>query len=220
MLKLIANVNADGEYSLNTVGIIAVIVILLGLFAAISLIQKQKRSTKFSTKQLVFSSICMALAVATSMMKLFEAPMGGSVTLCSMLFLTLIGYWYGPSIGFSAAFAFGFIQLFLNPYIISFPQMILDYILAYGVFGLSGLFANKKYGLIKGYVVCVVARWICATLSGVIFFASYAGKQNVWIYSMTYNGFYLGIEGIITLFVIAIPAVYYGFAQVKKIALE
>ena len=55
-----------------------------------------KHFRKITTKQLVFSSAAIALAMVTSMIKLFELPMGGSVTLLSMLFITLVGYWYGP----------------------------------------------------------------------------------------------------------------------------
>jgi len=220
MLNYFTNKTASGDLCLNSTGIITVIAVLIILFAVISLIPKQKRESKFSTKQLVFSAICLGLAVVTSTFKLFEAPMGGSVTLCSMLFLTLIGYWYGPSIAFTASFAFGFIQLFIHPTILSIPQVFLDYILAFGAFGLAGLFSNKKYGLIKGYIVSMFARWFIATISGVVFFAAYAGDQNVWIYSMSYNAFYLAIEGAITVVVLAVPPVYNAFTTVKKLALE
>ena len=42
---------------------------------------------KFSTKQLVYAAAAAALAVAASMIKVFSLPMGGNVTLFSMLFV-------------------------------------------------------------------------------------------------------------------------------------
>ena len=41
----------------------------------------------------------IALAMVTSYIKVWEMPMGGSVTLLSMLFICLIGYWFGPRYG-------------------------------------------------------------------------------------------------------------------------
>ena len=39
------------------------------------------------------------------MIKFANLPMGGSVTLFSMLFIALIGYWYGPYVGLMTAVA-------------------------------------------------------------------------------------------------------------------
>ena len=46
-----------------------------------------------------FSAAALALGFITSYVKIIDMPWGGSVTLCSMLFITLIGYWYGPKVG-------------------------------------------------------------------------------------------------------------------------
>ena len=86
--------------------------------------------------------------------------MGGSVTLFSMLFICCIGYWYGLRTGLMTGVAYGLLQLISDPYIISLPQMITDYLLAFGALGLSGLFCNKKYGLIKGYIAGVLGRYL------------------------------------------------------------
>ena len=37
-----------------------------------------------------------------SYIRVFKMPWGGSVTLCSMLFICLIGYWYGVKTGVMA----------------------------------------------------------------------------------------------------------------------
>ena len=119
-----------------------------------------------NARQLVFSAMAITLATVTSMIKLFDMPMGGSMTLLSMLFIVLVGYWYGLGGGLTAAFAYGILQLIIDPYILSLPQMLVDYLFAFGALGLSGLFSNSKHGLIKGYIAGVLGRYFFAFLSG------------------------------------------------------
>ncbi|HCS68074.1 MAG TPA: energy-coupled thiamine transporter ThiT, partial [Oribacterium sp.] len=89
-----------------------------------------------NAKILVYSAACIALASITSMMKIFSFPTGGSITLCSMLFATLPGFFFGPTVGIAAGVAYGILQFILEPYILTPVQVILDYILAFGAFGL------------------------------------------------------------------------------------
>ena len=169
-----------------------------------------------STKKLVYSAMGIALALVTSYLKIWKMPMGGSVTLLSMLFICLIGYWFGAKYGFFTGAAFGLLQFVIEPFMLSFPQVILDYPLAFGALGLSGLVRNHKLGLPLGYLIGVFGRFICSTLSGVIFFASYAPENmNPWVYSMVYQGSYLGTEAVITLLIISIPPVAKTLKRVK-----
>lgn len=169
-----------------------------------------------NTKKLIFSAMGIALATVTSYIKVWEMPMGGSVTLLSMLFICLIGYWFGPKYGILTGAAYGILQFIIDPYMLSLPQVILDYPLAFGALGLSGFFSNKKYGLQIGYIAGVAGRFICSLLSGVIFFASFAPDgMNPWVYSALYQGSYLGAEGIITLILIFLPPVTNALKQVK-----
>lgn len=179
-------------------------------------------SKKFHTKQLAFSAVALALAVVTSMIKPFSLPMGGSVTLFSMLFVVLIGYWYGPYIGLTAAVAYGLLQFVMEPYFYSIPQFFTDYPLAFGALGLSGFFSKKKHGLIKGYIAGVLGRYFFAFLSGLIFFASYAEGSGMAapVYSLVYNGSYLLTEAAITLIILALPPVANAFNRVKTLATE
>ena len=148
-------------------------------------------------------------------------PMGGSITLLSMLFICLIGYWFGAGYGIIAGVAFGLLQFIIDPYMVSIPQVLLDYPLAFGALGLSGLFHNKKYGLQIGYVVGVIGRFVFSTLSGVIFFADYAPEgMNPWVYSIAYQGSYLGVEMVLTLIIISIPPVAKALSVVKQQAKE
>lgn len=147
-------------------------------------------------------------------------PMGGSVTLLSMLFICLIGYWFGAGYGILTGVGYGFLQFIADPYMMSIPQVLFDYPLAFGALGLSGFFSGRKYGLQIGYVVGVLGRFLCSTLSGVFFFAAYAPEgMNPWVYSSLYQGSYLGAEGIITLAIISIPPVAKALDTVKRQAM-
>lgn len=208
------------SYSLTGAGYGALVALMLLLLLLACFITGGKR--KIATKHLVFAAVAMALAMITSFLKIFEAPMGGSVTLFSMLFICCIGYWYGLRTGLMTGVAYGLLQLISDPYIISLPQMITDYLLAFGALGLSGLFCNKKNGLVKGYIAGVLGRYFFAFLSGLIFFASYAEGTGMSapVYSLAYNGAYLGCEALITLIVLSIPAVNKAFARVKEMAVS
>ncbi len=179
-----------------------------------------KDRAKISTKVLVFSAMAMALGTVTSMVKLVDMPMGGSVTLCSMLFVCLIGYLFGLRTGLLGAVAYGFLQLVIDPYIISIPQMFTDYIFAFGALGLSGVFSEKKNGLTKGYLLGALGRYFFSFLSGMIFFGTNAAVYNmsVPVYSLTYNGSYLGPEALITVIILQLPPVRQGLQSVKEMA--
>lgn len=168
------------------------------------------------TKKLVYSAMGISIATVASYIHLWNMPMGGSVTLFSMLFITVIGYWLGIKYGLVSAVAYGILQLILEPYMVSLPQIILDYPLAFGALGLSGLFSNKKYGLYIGYVVGVLGRFIFSTLSGVVFFSDYAPENmNVWVYSVLYQGSYLGTEAVMTLVFMSVPAFKKAIYRIK-----
>lgn len=198
-------------------GLLVAVMLVILIGACFFTGNKEKR---FDTKQLVFSSMAIALAMVTSMIKVVDMPMGGSVTCFSMLFICLIGYWYGLRTGLMTAIAYGFLQLIVDPYIISIPQLFTDYVFGFGALGLAGLFSNAKNGLLKGYAVGILGRYFFTFLSGMIFFGSNGAAYNMSapIYSLAYNGAYLGLEAAITLILIAVPAVSKGLVRVKAMA--
>lgn len=206
------------SYQLTTAGYTALVLCMVViLLAGCAIFGKGK---KLTAKQLAFSAMAIALAMVTSMLKVVNMPMGGSVTLFSMLFIVLIGYWYGLGAGLTTAIAYGILQLIIDPYIISFPQMLLDYVFAFGALGLSGIFSKSKYGLIKGYLAGVLGRYFFTFLSGWIFFATYTPEffNSAVVYSLAYNGAYIGLEALITMILIALPPVNKALGYVKEIA--
>ena len=209
----------DGSVRLKAIGIAVVVVIILAL-VIISAISHQRNSENkkiLTTKQLVYSAVAIALAIVCSMIKFSSLPMGGSITLFSMLFIVLIGYWYGPSVGIMTAVAYGLLQSVLEPIFYTLPQMLIDYPLAFGALGLAGFFHKKKFGLQIGYIVGVIGRYVFAVISGYVFFGAYAPEGTpAIVYSLTYNATYIVPEAIVTLILISIPAVSKALSVVKS----
>lgn len=183
---------------------------------------KENAKRKITTKMLVTSAVAIALAMVTSNIKLIDMPMGGSVTLCSMLFVCMIGYFYGPYVGFVASVAYGILQFIFGGYMLNIPQVLVDYLFSFGILGVSGFFKNRKYGLMTGYLAGVLGRYFFAFLSGMIFFGEYAADYNMTapVYSLLYNGAYLGLEALITVIIIVIPPVAKGIDYVKRMVTE
>lgn len=175
--------------------------------------------SRFSAKRICFSAALVALAFVTSLIKLIDMPMGGSVTLCSMLFVCLAGYFYGPRVGLTASVAYAILQFIINPYIVTIPQVLCDYLFAFGILGVSGFFWTKKYGLAIGYLAGAFGRFVFSFLSGWIFFGTYAPEtMGAPLYSFLYNGAYLGLEMAITIVIILIPPVRKTIDRVKRLA--
>ncbi|MDE5818139.1 MAG: energy-coupled thiamine transporter ThiT [Lachnospiraceae bacterium] len=211
-------------FELTAAGIATVIIlILLLIVCSVLFLQKKERSARLATKQLVFSGVAMALATVTSEIKFARLPFGGSVTLFSMLFIVLIGYWYGAAAGLMTGFAYGLLQFVLDPVFYTPMQLLIDYPLAFGALGLSGFFCNRRHGLLIGYVVGVFVRYVFAFLSGALFFGAYASDQSpigIIVYSLGYNATYIVPEVLVTLILLAIPAVSDAMKRVRTLARE
>jgi len=160
-------------------------------------------------KKLTYSGISVALAAVLSYIKLFDMPQGGSVTACSMLFIVLVGYWFGARAGFAAGVVFSLIRLAFGDPVVHPAELFLDYPLAFGALGLAGLFRGVRFGLQTGYVFGVFLRFLCSFVAGVVFYSSYAVEagENVFLYSAVYNLSYLLPEMIATLVIVSLPPV-------------
>ncbi|MBR0600153.1 energy-coupled thiamine transporter ThiT [Sinanaerobacter chloroacetimidivorans] len=189
----------------STAGQISTLIVIILLFLGILI---SGRNSKPDTKAMVVSAIMVALAIALNQIILFRMPQGGSITAFSMLPIVTCAYFFGVRRGMMAGMCVGLIDLIFNPYVIHPIQMLLDYPLAFGALAFAGLMKNKKNGLILGFIIGVLSRYVCAVLSGVIFFGEYAPEGfNAFSWSIYYNMTYLGVEAAITLIVLFIPAV-------------
>lgn len=215
-------VNDWGEttYVPTTLGNVLLVLLIVVLLSAAMLFAKRnsKESSKLSIRQLAFCAMAIALGTVLSNLKLMDFPWGGSVTLLSMLVICLPGYWFGLGAGLMTGIAYGVLQLLIDPYVLYPLQLVVDYLLAFGALGLSGLFTNAKNGIFKGYLAGVVGRYVFAVISGWIFFGSYAWEGWAALpYSLVYNGIYIFAEAAITLIVLAIPAVRKTLSRLHSI---
>lgn len=215
----------DAEGGLTTAGYVLAVIAGIILFLAASYFAgKHSSKKKMSTKQLVFCAAAMALAFITSYIKIWNMPWGGSVTLCSMLFIVLAANWYGAGTGIFVGLAFGILQFIQEPYVLSFFQVCCDYILAFAALGIAGFFTKSRHGLLKGYIAAVLARGAFHALGGYLYWMDYMPEnfpQSLKsIYPIAYNYSYLLVEAVITIVIISIPAVAKGLNRVKQTAVE
>ena len=149
---------------------------------------------------------------------------GGSVTLFSMLFICLIGNWYGVKAGIMTGLAYGILQFLQEPYVLSFFQVCCDYILAFGALGLAGIFWKSKNGLVKGYLLGILARGAFHTLGGYLYWMDYMPENFpqslAALYPIIYNYSYILAEAVLTVIVISLPPVSKALLVVRKTAQE
>ncbi len=205
----------SGSYSPTTAGNLTLFFVIALLFLAMFIFSGSGKK-KLDAKQLAFAAVAVALSVITSVFTVINFPFGGSITLFRMFFICYIGYLYGTRTGVLTGIACGLLDLILKPYVVHPVQLLLDYPIAFGCLGLSGVFAKSKLGIIKGYILGVAGRYLCHVLTGVIFFSIYAGSQNPWIYSLGYNASYIAPEAVVTLVLLFVPPVQAALNQVKR----
>ena len=167
---------------------------------------------KWSTKMIVEAGVMLGLSVILSRIKVYEAPMGGSVTAGSMIPILLFAMRWGIVPGILVGATFGVLKIILGGWIFSPIQAILEYPIAFGFLGLAGLISNKinmenkEYykNTILSVFLAIGGRFICHFLAGVIFFSEYAGEVNPWIYSLGYQASYLVPEFIVSVIILSI----------------
>lgn len=192
------------------------VVVLIALVIGLTYYFLSNEKKVISTKTLTISGILLAVGTVTNHITVYSFPQGGSVTLFSMFFIAYIGYLLGLKIGILSAITYGLLNLLIKPSVYHPAQIVVDYILAFGALGLSGLFSNKN-SFIYGYIIAVIGRLLFSVISGYVFFGQYApeGWNPLW-YSFVYNISYIGVEAVITIFIILIPVVSEALNRVKK----
>lgn len=184
--------------------------------------------------RLTETAVFIALAVALSMVKIFKLPLGGSVTLVSMLPICILSFRYGVKWGFFSSFIYSLFQLMLGittdgllgwglTPLMLVGCILFDYIIAFTVLGIAGVFKKKgEAGLYAGLTLAFILRFISHVVSGYFIFA-YLDQWEIFgstfanaplLYSVCYNGTYILPELIIT---IAVVVVLMRFTAVKKL---
>lgn len=172
------------------------------------------------TITLVEGAMLIALATVLSYLKLFEMPFGGSITL-EMIPLIIMGVRHGAKWGCFTGFVHGLLQMIIGfsnvmycaTLLSQIGCILLDYLLAFTVLGLAGLFIgmiknNKVAGAVIGTVIVCALRFVCSFLSGWLLWGSWAPEgMHPAYYSLVYNGAYMLPDTIIAAVIIAILAV-------------
>ena len=183
---------------------------------------------------MVEGAIMVALATGLSMIKLITLPWGGSVTLLSMLPIVIFSIRRGFVKGLMTAFVYSVMQLLLGIIVDGllgwsltplalFGCIMFDYLLAFTVLGLAGVFGkNSTLRMVGGVILALSLRFVMHYISGVLIFHSFGelwegfSTDNTFLYSLLYNGFYMLPEIIFTA---AATAVLCSISQTRKLVL-
>lgn len=184
------------------------------------------------TRILVTSAMLVAIGSILSVFPKFNGiwPNGGSITFCSMLPIVMVSYLYGLKWGFMASGTFSVIQILSDlrgiagmDLFTTFRVILIDYVIAYVVLALGGIFRGKfndpAKELSAGCVFAIFLRLVAHFVSGYLLYSSYAewfftqegftlgnnifaalgnGTPLYLLYSFMYNASYLIPEMIIT----------------------
>ena len=178
--------------------------------------QTSRKTRQLWTRFLAEGAIMLALATILSLIKI-DLPLGGGITLVSMLPIILMSHRWGWKKGLLVAVLHSSIQLLLGldnvgyatGFFMAVGVIFLDYIIPYTALGLSGL-AEKFFGktdkaVFVGILVTFLIRFACHYITGVWIWAEWAkptylgiATPTPWVYSALYNGWYMIFEIIIT----------------------
>jgi thiamine transporter len=165
-----------------------------------------------NTRKLVESALMISIATVLSMIKI-DLPFGGGVTIVSMLPLVLISHRYGWKWGVLTAFVYSLGQLLLgldnvayaDSFLMGAGIVLLDYVIAYTVIGLSGIFGKSRKAVATGIAVTFCLRFLCHLITGAWIWGVWMPDtfmnmpmSSPWIYSFLYNGWYMLFELVIT----------------------
>ncbi len=182
-------------------------------------------------------AIMVALSTVLSLLILWEAPLGGAVTLFSMAPIILISYLHGCKWGLATGFVHSVIQLILGfSNVMYVPSAIgvclcigLDYIVPFTLIGLAGMFRNvtKKeiVNVILGSLtVCVIRYASHVIVGGAVWYEltkagdwnEYVHTVGMWTYSFVYNAQFMVPETAIVLVAAPVLVVLIRLLSKKK----
>ncbi|MBC5624890.1 energy-coupled thiamine transporter ThiT [Clostridium sp. NSJ-49] len=182
--------------------------IIIGIAAVITFILYflDLKKNPINTKQMVIIAMVSAISFILSLIQFIKYPQDGGISLCSMMPVMVLSLLYGRTAGLTGGIIFGLLSMLNGVYVVHPVQFLLDYILARMVLGLAGIFGNdNKVKVILGSAFAVTVSVFISFLSGVVFFGEFApAGMGVVLYSFLYNFTTAGIEGILSIVVIAL----------------
>lgn len=189
---------------MSLVGMVVSAVVILAVLVVLWFVGDKRKLN--DTRSIVYGAVAMALAFVLSYARLFKLPNGGSITFASLLPLMIYCCMFGTRRGLIVCSLYGVLQALQDPYIIHPMQFLLDYPLAFGLVGVSGIFMEKGVfkekkilAFLLGGVVAVLFRYICHVCSGTFAFAEYTDFKAALAYSLGYNATYVFADMAISL---------------------
>lgn len=166
---------------------------------------------KNTTRMLCEGAIMIALALILGLMKVFELPQAGSVSL-EMLPLLLFCVRWGVGPGLLTCFAFGILQVFVQGAVSwGWQSILLDYVVAFGALGVAGLGRGKQGGVFWGSILGGLARFVIHYISGITLYRIAVPTElfgtvfdSPRLYSAVYNGSYVAVDTILCLTIFAL----------------
>ena len=176
--------------------------------------------TNQRTRTLAECAVMVALSTVLSLIRLWEAPLGGSVTLFSMVPIIALSYLRGVKPALASAFACSVIQLLLglgNVAYIPDPLgivlcVVFDYLVPFTLLGLAAALSkplrNRTVSVLAGTLLVCLFRFACHVfVGGVVWYSlTKAGGWNdtvfrygMWTYSAIYNAAFFVPETALTL---------------------
>ncbi len=191
---------------------------------------KTKVNKKDELLKMAIAATLVSLAAVLSNIKVWQMPLGGSVTLFSMLPVVLISVMCGLKWGFIGSFVYSVTQLLFGIFMSGLlgwgltPTALVgaiafDYILPFTCLGIAGIFRKKGHiGVCLGVGIAVVLRFICHLISGAIVFDIWCEWDNAWVYSFCYNGAYMLPELVITVLgAIGVFSIIFSIRPIRRL---
>lgn len=143
---------------------------------------------KVSGRELVlmafYVALFMVVDVVTNMIPFLQMPNGGSLGLSSVVLL-LASYQFGWKKGTLICVVAVMLMFVTGPmYVPDLAGFVLDYLIAFSVYGLACLFPNFGW-FYSGVLATNILRFISSTISGV-----YVWKVD-WVGSLVYQASYM-----------------------------
>lgn len=166
-----------------------------------------------ATRMVAEAGILIALALVLGLIKPYELPNGGSISLEMLpLFLFCVRWGVGP--GLIGCTAFGVLQVFIQPTVgYGWLSILLDYIVAPIPVALAGLGKGRPGGIYWGSALGAAGRFLVHFISGVTIYRILAPTallgttfDDPYLYSFVYNISYIGIDLILCLAIFALAS--------------
>lgn len=161
-------------------------------------------------------AIFAAIALVLDQISFKLWPQGGSISLV-MVPIACMALRWGLQAGLMTGLIVGVLQIAFGAYILHWLQALIDYGIAFTVVGFVAAVRKpvlqaieqrqmKKLAsyIVLGIVLGGMLRYVAHSIAGAVFFAEYAGDQNVWLYTIIYNGTYMVPAIILTAIVAAL----------------